>query len=583
MADSKSKVQDTIELLRNMVEILDRDIEIVEKNAIKANKLNDTFAKGEQTNAVGRLNTQIAQIDDFILNDADISKLIGTTEGEGTKELNEAIKAVTEAVKRVKAWEFKDRTGATIDIGIKTDTVKTDVVVDEVDKIEKINEDVDYDKVGDKVTELESKIAMEELYQKYSATQAALGTEEVDVNYEKFMKSFNAKLKEYKALEALKGVSTDNLPKGKFTLAKNEASVKSFLDTLKAAKGTEKVTIPGFNGGKPIEIGKITYENLVKINNSSTIQTAMAALAAAAKVQDSDFDAKTAEMSTTLANNNSMQLLFTEDRDALKAILDKKPLNVADIEKILTEMSKPDGKNKKVFEDMETYKSIGDIEGLKRELARLKGLEGYIKAEEEAKAVKYNAEEIKEVEINGKTITLKKNSYDRDFVDINTKDELQDVMEATYAGLEEGTLEALNKKVEKEAKDTGNRLPSKFWSGLMSIITFGRYNPRRTAMEARVKGLLSEGIKDARNNSRHEAKGKQDIADEKAREATTEREKMTDFDKRLRVTEDDLAREAMRQDIIDGKGTRTAEAAKSNLDLNQVNADAKKKLEDEGR
>lgn len=583
MADPKSKVQETIELLQGMVEILDRDIEIVEKNALKANKLNDAIAKGEQAGAVGRINTQIAQIDDIILNDADISALIGATQGEGTKELNDAIKAVTEAVKRVKAWEFKDRSGKAVDIGIKTDDVNTDIVVDEVDKIEKINEDVDYDKVGDKVAEMESKIALEELYQKYTATQAALGKEEVDVNYEKFIKEFKAKLEKYKALGTLKDFSTDNLVMGKHKFKKNETSVNEFLKVLKAAKGAKTITITGFNGSKPIAIDKITYENLAKTNSNSVIQNAMAALVAEAKVQDSDFDAKTAEMSTLLRDNKTMQLLFTEDRDALKTILDKKPVNVAEIDAILDEMSRPDGKNNQVFEDMEDYKSIGDIEALKRELAKLKEVHGYIEAESAAKAVKYEAKEITEIDIGGQKIALKKNSYDRNFVDIKKKSELDDVMEATYGGLEESTRNALVEKVEKEASETGNKLPGKLWSGLMSFITFGAYNPRRTAIEARVKGLLSAGIISTRDSSIDKARGKQEIADEKAAEATAEREKMTDFDRSLRVTENDLAREQMRQEIIAGRGKVSAEKARKGLNLDQINEDAKKKLEDEGR
>ena len=316
MADPKSKVQDTIELLQNMVEVLDRDIEIVEKNAIKANKLNDAIALGEQTSAVGRLNDQISQIDEFILNDPDISALIGATEGEGTKELNEAIRKVTEAVKRIKAWEFKDKKGNAVDIGIKTDGVKSDVVVDEVDKIEDLHGNVDYDNVVDNVADMEAKIQQEEVYQRYLDTQASLGgTEEVDENYGKFIEDFMKKMKEHKALGKLKDFSTDGLVTGKFKFAKNEARVKELLTLLNAAKGKTEITVPGLNGGNPIAIESLSFEELSKLNNT-TIANTMAALVSEAKVKDSEFEDKTAEMSSIEVNlcKNYLQKIEIESK-----------------------------------------------------------------------------------------------------------------------------------------------------------------------------------------------------------------------------------------------------------------------------
>lgn len=584
MADPKSKVQDTIELLQNMVEVLDRDIEIVEKNAIKANKLNDAIALGEQTSAVGRLNDQISQIDDFILNDPDISALIGATEGEGTKELNEAIRKVTEAVKRVKAWEFKDRKGKTVDIGIKTDGVKTDVVVDEVDKIEDLHGDVDYDNVVGNVADMEAKIAQEELYQRYLDTQASLGgTEEVDENYENFIKGFMKKMEEHRALGKLKDFSTDGLVTGKFKFAKNETRVKELLDLLKAAKGKTEITVPGLNGGNPIAIEKLSFEELSKLNNT-TIANTMSALVSEAKVKDSEFEDKTAEMSSLLAASQSMQKLFTEDRDRIKAILDAKPLNMAELDLIFDEISKKDSKNQELLGDMVTYKSIGDIEGLKRELARLKELAGLVEAENAAKEVKHEAQEFSTIKLAGHDITLAKGTYTGDFVALEKKEDFTKVTEETYSKLDDAVYESLVEEVENAARETGNKLPNRLWSGLMSVITLGAYNPRQNAIEARVKSMIREKVKTEITAAKAKAGGKQEIADEEASRATAEREKMTDFDRSLRVTENDLARERMRQEVIAGRGAVTAENARKGLNLDQINEDARKKLEeDEGR
>lgn len=584
MADPKSKVQDTIELLQNMVEVLDRDIEIVEKNAIKANKLNDAIALGEQTSAVGRLNDQISQIDEFILNDPDISALIGATEGEGTKELNEAIRKVTEAVKRIKAWEFKDKKGNAVDIGIKTDGVKSDVVVDEVDKIEDLHGNVDYDNVVDNVADMEAKIQQEEVYQRYLDTQASLGgTEEVDENYGKFIEDFMKKMKEHKALGKLKDFSTDGLVTGKFKFAKNEARVKELLTLLNAAKGKTEITVPGLNGGNPIAIESLSFEELSKLNNT-TIANTMAALVSEAKVKDSEFEDKTAEMSSILARSQSMQKLFTEDRDRIKAVLDAKPLNMAELDLIFDEISKADSKNHELLGDMVTYKSIGDIEGLKRELARLKQLAGLVEAENAAKAVKHEAKEFSTIKLAGKDITLEKGTYTGDFVALEKKDDFTKVTEETYSKLDDATYDSLVAEVEDAARESGNKLPNRLWSGLMSVITLGAYNPRQNAIDARVKSMIREKIKTEITAAKSRAGGKQEIADEEASRATAEREKMTDFDRSLRVTENDLARERMRQEIIAGRGAVTAENARKGLDLDQINEDARKKLEeDEGR
>lgn len=584
MADPKSKVQDTIKILQNMVEVLDRDIEIVEKNAIKANKLNDAIALGEQTSAVGRLNNQISQIDDFILNDPDISALIGATEGEGTKGLNEAIRKVTEAVKRVKAWEFKDRKGNAVNIGIKTDDVKTDVVVDEVDKITDIHGDVDYDNVVGNVADMEAKIAQEELYQRYLDTQASLGgTEEVDENYENFIKSFMQKMKEHRALGKLKDFSTDGLVTGKFKFAKNETRVKELLTLLNAAKGKTEITVPGLNGGNPIAIEKLSFEEIAKLNNT-VIANTMAALVSEAKVKDSEFEDKTAEMSSILAASQSMQKLFTEDRDRIQAILDAKPLNMAELDLIFDEISKADSKNQELLGDMVTYKSVGDIEGLKRELARLKELAGLVEAENAAKAVKHEAQEFSTIKIGDKEITLQKGSYTGDFVALTKKDDFSKVTEETFSKLDDETYGSLVEAIEEDAISSGNKLPNRLWSGLMSVITFGAYSPRQKAIEARAKAMIKDKIKTNITAAKAKAEGKQELAVADAEKATTEREKMTDFDRSLRVTENDLAREQMRQQIIASRGRVTAENARKGLNLDQINEDARKKLEeDEGR
>lgn len=581
MADPKSKVQEAIEKLTRLKGHI--DAEITRYNVAKDNVDDNYRVKDNQKEmnaARQEIQNQVARIDAIILDNPEIASLIGAVGYGEVESLNITISAVLAKVQELKSMEIKDKTGKKLEF--KTDT---EGVVTEVGKIENVTGDVDYENLDVKIAELEDKIEKQEFYEKYEATKTALGSDEVDKDYDDFNKNFAKALKEYKNLETLKAFPAEDLrgkAKGKHTILKCETDVKKLLGVLKSVKGATKVTIPGFNGGKEIEISKITFEDLSKASNT-TIVNAMDKLISEAKVEDTDLENKAAEMSTLLSGNTTMQNLFPADRDAIQDILDKKPVNVAKLETLLAEMTKADGKNYKVFEDMETYDSIGDVSALKRELTRLKGLEGYVKAEADAKAVKHDAEEISKVEIAGEVIDLHRGSYSRDFVDIRKKSELDTVMEATYKELSAETYDSLVEQVENDAKMTGDKLPGKFFSGLMSFVTFGNYNPRRTAIEARVKNMISASILKARDKSKNIAEGKQLTADKDASQKTAEREKMTDFDKRLRVTENDLAREAMRKDIIAGRGAVTADKAKSKLNLEQISDDAKKQIEDEER
>lgn len=593
MADPKSKVQDTIELLKDMLELLERDIQIVEANARKANILNDARAKRDQTEAATNLNAQISQIDDFIMNDADIQQLIGSTENEDVKKLNEAIREVLNAVKRVQSWEFKDKSGNRVNLGIATGKTITEQVVTEVDKLDSISyaeSATTYDKVDEKIEKLETDIAKEEIYKKYKTAEVTLGSD-VSEDYKKFTDKLKEQIDEYKNLVELKTFSADGLKsdiRGKYTLQRHKANVEKMLAELKKTKGKTQVTINGINKNKPIKLESITFDMLSKIKDDALITSAIGALVTETQVKDTDLEAKIGEMKSELSGNTTMNILFLEDRDKINAILDKKPINITDLETLLADMTKTDGKNIGVFADMETYKSIGDVNGLKKELDRLKELQKLKVAEEQAKGVTYAPEEVKKIKIAGKEIEIEKGEYTGDVVGIKKESELDQVMEATYAKIfeddKDGTYDALVEKVEKEAEKSGNRLPNRFFSGLMSVITLGNYNPRKRAIEARVKGMIKDSIKLERRTAIGIANGKQSLADDNANKATDERINAFELDKKTREAVNAATREAARKSLIASRGTQTAEQAMKGVDQSVIDDAEKKAKEDfEGR
>lgn len=478
------------------------------------------------------------------------------------KDLNSKIAEILERVKSAKDLGMKTDAGKDVEVKFKTaDTLER---LDELDATKKTR---DYSKIDQDIADLEAKVVDEEQYKKFTeikgkiAKRDKIDEKDVDVrdDYTTFTSDFSKKLDEYKKLKALKEFNGKNFKQiqTKTTLAGNKAKVEELLKKLKDARSGEMITV----GGKPLKIGgkdasvkDLTFDELMKLDNK-TLKSVMGTLSKLCTVDDKELKSKADELKGIADASISLEL-FAEDKAAIEAALSATPVDLAKLDALQQQMIDIDGKNNEVLTKMEEYNSA-EVVKARKELDHLKKVKA---AMDKEAGIKVEAEEISKLKFgkDGKTeveIKRKPGGYEGKFVDAKD-DDLEEVVEATYKGLDRKVREGFEKSVIRDA-EKGDKLPRHIplFSKLAAAFRGETMTTREKAIAARVKKKISQKIVEEQNVSKGSA----------AAVETSEKQKAeTEKNDLFRVDKETIDRidAAARKFIIDQQGQTTVEQAR---------------------
>lgn len=575
MAD-KMKIEDVLKKLERMITVIDREItayEAAKEDFDDATYYGDdtTKSQADMDAAKDKMLKRIEAIDRIIFEESEgkVTESLGIKNSDDitVNDLNARIAEVLQRVESVKALGIKGRDGKEL----RTDTAET---MDRLEELEATKPTRDYTKIDDEIAALEAVEVDEELLKKFTEVKGKISTRdgvplddvEVATVYKKEIGDIGKKLAEYKALTALKGFDAKQFSKIRlldtFTNSANKPKAEQWFNLLKNARGDQKVTI----GADTFEINTLkdakAFFDKFKGLSEKQFKAAIASLAAVSRVSEDELKTKTDEIKSTVSSSLTMEL-FAEDKTKIETILGTTPLDMAKLATVLKDMKDPDKENFATLEKLSG--DPAEIARVKKELDNLRRMQAGIKKEADARAAVVEAEEIDKIQIKAGSkvidIELESNEYTGDFVDLERKEDYQDVVESTYAGLSQADLKRLNRQVERESAATGDRLPMHIpiLSRLAAQFRADKMTTRERAIAARVKGKIKEGIKTEQKLSKQsaETEHKRDIRD--AEQAK---------DDLFRVDQEtiDKINASARKFIIDQRGKTTVERAREEGD-----------------
>lgn len=568
MAD-KMKIEDVLKKLERMVSVIDQEIaayETAKEDFDDATYYGDdtTASQAAMDAAKDKMLRRIEAIDRIIFEESEgkVTESLGIKGSDDitVNDLNARIAEVLQRVESVKALGIKAKDGNEI----RTDTADTMARLEELDSSKPTR---DYTKIDAEIAALEAVAIDEELFNKFNEIKGkisardgvALDDVEVATVYKAEIADIEKKLVGYKTLAALKGFDTKQFSKIRlldtFTNSANKPKAEQWFNLLKAARGDQEVTI----GGDTFKISTLkdaeAFFAKFKGLSEKEFKAAITSLEAVSRVSDDELKTKTDEVKSTVSSSLTMEL-FAEDKAKIEAILGTNPVDVAKLTTLLKDMKNPDKENFAALEKLSG--DPAEIARARKELDNLRRIQAGIKKEEAVNAEKPVAKEIGKFKIGKTEIELKKDEYDGNFVDLKTREDYNDVVEATYAGLSIASIKQLNAMVEKESKATGDRLPMHipFFSKLVAQFRADKMTTRERAIAARVKGKIKTGIKSEQKASQQSAETlhERDVAD-----ATQAKDDL------FRVDQETIDRidAAARKFIIDQRGKTTVEQARN--------------------
>lgn len=587
MADPKSNVQKVIDDLKELMGYLDDEIKKYEnaKKRVDA-KSRVTENKRKMNEATEEIANQIARIDQIIMNDPEIKDLVGALAGGEVEILNTTIGEVLEKVKKIKKDKgfttLKDSDGK--DVSVET---RTEVAVTEINKFKgrEYTDSKAPDKLEDiesKITELEATIAQEEEYKKYEglreevAKSASARTgglpvdpknvkpEDYDKAYQKFTSDFSEKLKEVKDYQEIEKIDVKNFGRieERNTLKANKTKVKSLIEALKLIKGTEIISI----NGTDVEISKLDVEKLIREGKGNDIKNAIKKLVVLANDAKKEAPSKVEGMKTALKDSKIM-VLFEADRAKLEAALNAKPVNIAELDSILSVMENVDGPN------YETLDKMGKIDAnefakARREIARLTTIKDAIVAEQSASSMKVEKDEITTIKIKGIEIELQKGDYAGRFIDATESKDRKEVVKNTFDAIlnsdDKSTYNALSQKIVEESESkNGTRLPRHipFFSNFAKAIRGEKYTTRDKEIHKRMRAMIKNKIENEQEIAKRVEAKDQDKKDKEVAKAQQDKKDVFALDEETRKKVNDAAYEAARKKALEGKKGAEVEKA----------------------
>ena len=529
--------------------------------------VNNGFSEAAMDAAKDKMLRRIEAIDRIIFEESEgkVTESLGIKDSADitVKDLNAKIAEVLQRVESVKALGIKAKDGKEL----RTDTADT---MERLEELQSSKPTRDYTKIDDEIDALEAVAIDEDLLKKFNEVKGkisardgvALDDVEVATVYKKEIGNIEKKLAEYKALADLKGFDVKQFSKIRlldtFTNSDKKPKAEQWFNLLKNARGDQSVTI----GTKTFKINTLkdakAFFDKFKGLSENEFKRAIASLAAVSKVSDDELKTKTNEVKSTVSSSLTMEL-FSEDKTKIETILGTTPLDMAKLTTVLKDMKDPDKENFATLEKLSG--DPAEIARAKKELDNLRKMQVVIKKEAEARAAVVEAGEIDKIQIKAGSkvinIKLESNDYTGYFVDLESEEDYQDVVESTYAGLSQANLKKLNKQVERESVATGDRLPMHipFISNFVAQFRADKMTKRQRVIAARVKDKIKSGIETEQKLSNQSAKTKheRDVKD-------AERAK----DNLFRVDQEiiDKTEAVARKFIIDQRGQTTVEKAR---------------------
>lgn len=513
------------------------------------------------------ITSKIAAIDRLIFEQSEgkVTESLGVKDSDDVtvKDLNDKIAKILESVKEAKGLGMKTDDGKDVDVKFETgDTL------DRLEELDATKKPRDYSKIDDEIAALEAVAIDEEQYKKFNEirenvakrTVPPMDLEDVDVIdiYKKEIAAIEGKIAAYKTVEDLSKFDSNHFKTitnfHTFTNSSNKPLVEQWFKLLKSVRGTAEVTV-GTTTFK-IEDIKDAEEFISKFKGLTPKQfkKAMSELSGISKVSKDELKSKGDEIKAQVSASTTMEL-FAKDKTDIETVLSTEPIDLSKLEMILKAMKDPDKENIELLNKMNG--DPAEIAKAKKELDNLRKMQAAIKKEADAKAATVVAKEIGKFKIGKTEIELKKDEYDGNFVDLQTREDYNDVVEATYSDLPIVSIKQLNDMVEKESKANGDRLPIEipFFSKFFAQFRADKMTAKERAIAARVKGKIRAGIKSEQKASNRAAT---ELHERDAAEATQAKNDL------FRVDQETIDRidATARKYIIDHRGQTTVREAR---------------------